>query len=95
MAITKSDLIKQLSDSYPNLLKKDLAKFFDVFIDEIINALKNDERVELRNFFLFSVKSLSERKARNPKSGEKMIASASKKIHFKMTKELFMKINNG
>ena len=94
MAITKSDLIKQLSNSYPNLLKKDLTKFFDVFVDEIKNALKNGERVELRNFFLFSVKSLSERKARNPKSGEEIIASASKKLHFKMTKELFMKINN-
>ncbi len=93
MAITKSDLIKQLSNSYPNLLKKDLIKFFDIFIDEIKNSLKNGERVELRNFFLFSVKSQSERKARNPKSGEQMIAAASKKIHFKMTKELFMKIN--
>ena len=88
MAITKSDLIKQLSNSYPNLLKKDLIKFFDIFIDEIINSLKNGERVELRNFFLFSVKSLSERKARNPKSGEKMIASASKKIHFTLKAHL-------
>ena len=35
MPITKSDLLDQLSKTYPNLLKKDLEKFYDIFINEI------------------------------------------------------------
>ena len=56
MPITKSELVKQLQNTYPNLLKKDLEKFFDIFIDEIKLALKNDERVELRGWGVFSTK---------------------------------------
>ena len=56
MPITKSELVKQLSKTYPNLLKKDLEKFFNIFINEIKMALKNDERVELRGWGIFSTK---------------------------------------
>ena len=56
MPITKSELVKQLSKTYPNLLKKDLEKFFDIFINEIKVALRNNERVELRGWGVFSTK---------------------------------------
>ena len=42
MPITRSELVKQLSKTYPNLLKKDLEKFFDIFVNEIKLALKNN-----------------------------------------------------
>ena len=54
MAIVKSKLLKQLSHSYPNFHKKDLEKFSDIILKEIKNALKRDERVELRGFGVFS-----------------------------------------
>ena len=57
MPITKSELVKQLSKTYPNLLKKDLEKFFDIFIEEVKLALKNDERVELRGWGVFNQKT--------------------------------------
>ena len=53
MPVSKSDLIKQLKKIYPNLLKKDLLKIFDIFINEIKLALKNNERVELRGWAYF------------------------------------------
>ena len=53
MSVSKSDLIKQLQIIYPNLLKKDLLKIFDIFLNEIKTALKNDERVELRGWGIF------------------------------------------
>ena len=40
MLTTKSELVKQLSKTYPNLLKKDLEKFFDIFINEIVYIFK-------------------------------------------------------
>ena len=94
MPTTKSDLLKQLSKSYPNLLKKDLEKFFDVFINEIKIALKNDERVELRGWGVFSTKNQKSKTSRNPKTGEKIIVSEKKSISFKMSKDLFNEINN-
>ena len=53
MSVSKSDLIKELQKNYPNLLKKDLLKFFELFVDEIKMALKNNERVELRGWGIF------------------------------------------
>ena len=94
MPITKSELLKQLSKSYPNLLKKDLEKFFDIFVDEIKLALKNDERVELRGWGIFSTKNQKAKTSRNPKTGEKVIVEEKKGINFKMSKDLFNEIND-
>ena len=94
MPITKSELVKQLSRTYPNLLKKDLEKFFDIFISEVKLALKNDERVELRGWGVFSTKNQKRKTSRNPKTGEKVIVNEKKSISFKMSKDLFNEINN-
>ena len=94
MPITKSELVNQLSKTYPNLLKKDLEKFFDIFINEIKLALKNDERVELRGWGVFSTKNQKRKTSRNPKTGEKIIVDEKKSIGFKMSKDLFREIND-
>ena len=94
MAIVKSELLKQISDSYPNFLKKDLEKFLDIFFDEIKNALKRDERVELRGFGVWSTNMQKARISRNPKTGEKVQTPKKKTIHFKIAKEMFKKLNN-
>ena len=49
MAVVKSKLLKQLSNNYPNFLKKDLEKFTDIILYEIKRALKRGDGVELRN----------------------------------------------
>ena len=94
MPITKSELVKQLSRTYPNLLKKDLEKFFDIFLNEVKLALKNGERVELRGWGIFSTKNQKGKTSRNPKTGEKVIVEEKKSINFKMSKDLFSEINN-
>ena len=94
MAIVKSKLLKQLSGSYPNFLKKNLEKFLDIFFDEIKNALKKNERVELRGFGIWSTNIQKARISRNPKTGEKVQTPQKKTIHFKIAKEMFKKLNN-
>ena len=94
MAIVKSELLKQLANNYPNFLKKDLEKFFNIFLMEIKNSLKRNERVELRGFGMWSTHLQKARISRNPKSGEKVATPEKKTIHFKMAKELFKKLNN-
>ena len=94
MTVVKSKILNQLSRNYPNFLKKDLEKFSKIILDEIKNSLKRGERVELRGFGIFSSKIQKARISRNPKTGEKVNTPAKKTIHFKMSKEMFKKLNN-
>ena len=94
MAIVKSKLLKQLSNNYPNFLKKDLEKFTEIILTEIKQALKRGDRVELRGFGMFSTNIQKARISRNPKTGEKVNTPEKKTIHFKMSKEMFKKLNN-
>ena len=59
MAIVKSKLLKQLSENYPNFLKKDLEKFTNIILSEIKRALKRGDRVELRGFGVFPTNILA------------------------------------
>ena len=94
MAIVKSKLLNQLKKSYPNFLKKDLEKVVFIILNEIKQALQRGERVELRNFGMFSTNIQKARISRNPKTGEKVNTPEKKTIHFKMAKEMFKKLNN-
>ena len=93
MAIVKSKLLKELSNNYPNFLKKDLEKFINIILSEIKSTLKRNERVELRGFGVFSTNLQKSRISRNPKTGEKVNTPEKKTIHFKMAKDLFKKLN--
>ncbi len=94
MAIVKSKLLKQLSNNYPNFLKKDLEKFTNIILSEIKKSLRKGDRVELRGFGVFSTKVQKARISRNPKTGEKVNTPQKKTIHFKMSKDLLNKLNN-
>ena len=94
MAIVKSKLLKQLSNNYPNFLKKDIEKFSEIILKEIKQTLKRGERVELRGFGVFSTNIQKARISRNPKTGEKVNTPEKKVINFKMSKDLFKKLNN-
>ena len=94
MAVVKSKLLKKLSQNYPNFLKKELEKSTNIILSEIKQTLKRGERVELRGFGVFSTRVQKARISRNPKTGEKVHTSKKKTIHFKMSKDLFKKLND-
>ena len=94
MAIVKSKLLKELSNNYPNFLKKDLEKALNIVLNEIKLALYKGENVEFRDFGTWSINVQKARTSRNPKTGERLETPEKKKIHFKMSKKLFNKINN-
>ena len=95
MSLVKSELLKILNKNYPNFLKKDLEKFTNIILKEIKITLKIGERVELRNFGVFSTRIQKKSLRRNPKTGEKVLVPEKKTIQWKMSKEMFNKINNG
>ena len=79
---------------YPNFLKKDLLKVINILLKEIKYSLNKGERVEFRGFGAWSTRIQKARTSRNPKTGEKVETPQKKTIHFKMSKELFKKLNN-
>ena len=94
MAIVKSKLLKDLSKNYPNFLKKDLEKFINIILKEIKNTLKKGEGVELRGFGTFRTNIQKESIRRNPKTGTKVNVPSKRVIKWKMSKDLFKKLNN-
>ena len=90
----KSDLLKNLKNSYVNFYSKDLEKVINIFFKEIKEALYKGERCEIRGFGSFSTHVQKARISRNPKTGEKVETPQKKIIRFKMSKELFKKLNN-
>ena len=93
MSVVKSDLIKELANNYPNFLKKDLTKLFDIAIYEMQEALKRSDRVELREIFSLETRVQKARISRNPRTNEKVNTPEKKSILFKMSKEWTNKIN--
>ena len=93
MSVVKSDLIRELSNSYPNFLKKDLIKLFDIAIYEMQDSLKRNERVELREVFSLEPRLQKARISRNPKTNEKVNTPEKKSVLFKMSKEWAKKVN--
>ena len=94
MGVVKSKLLKQISNSFPNFQKKDLAKITDIILNEIKRALKREERVEIRGWGSLSIRNQKSSIRRNPKTGDKVAVPAKKVIYWKMSKEMFKKINN-
>ena len=94
MAIVKSKLIKELKKSYPNFLNKDLDKIIRIILKEIKETLQRDEGVELRNFGTFRTNVQKASIRRNPKTGEKVSVPKKRTIKWKMSKDLFKKLNN-
>ncbi len=93
MSVVKSDLIKELANNYPNFLKKDLSKLFDIALYEMQEALRRNERVELREVFSLEPRVQKARVSRNPKTNESVNTPEKKSILFKMSKEWLKKIN--
>ena len=94
MAVVKSKLLENLSDNYPNFLKKDLTKLVDIILLQIQESLEREERVELRDIFTLETRIQKARLSRNPKTNEKVKVPEKRTVQFKMSKKWFKNINN-
>ena len=90
--MNKFDIIKELSKK-KNLSEKDSQIIIATIIEEITLALQLGDRVEFRGFGVFYIKKREQRVARNPKTGDKILARKKNIPHFKMSKTLYELIN--
>ena len=73
---------------------KILKKTLIITLSKIEDALKRNERVELRDIFTFETRVQKARMSRNPKTQEKINVSEKKIVHFRMSKKWFNNLNN-
>ena len=92
--MVKSKIIKELKKSYPNFLTRDLNKVIEIILKEIKDTLNRNEGVELRNFGTLRINIQKVSIRRNPKTGEKVDVPKKRTIKWKMSKDLFKKLNN-
>jgi integration host factor subunit beta len=85
--MNKIDIVNQLSEK-ASLNQKVAKVVVDTIIDSIKDAIVRGERVEIRGFGSFSLRSYKAYRGRNPKNGEVVQVPDKKLPHFKVGKEL-------
>jgi integration host factor subunit beta len=90
----KSELVQKIADKNPHLYHRDVERIVNRILDEIIAAMRDGSRVELRGFGAFSVKSREGRLGRNPRTGESVDVIPKRVPFFKTGKELRVRMNS-
>ena len=80
--MTKKEIVKRISEDIglTQLKTKDIVQRT---LDAIIDTLVSEGRIELRNFGVFEVKQRAPRKARNPRTGDKVYVPSKNVVTFK------------
>lgn len=66
----RSELIQKAAEENPHLTLRDVERVVNTIFEEIVDAMCQGNRVELRGFGAFSVKKRDARQGRNPRTGE-------------------------
>ncbi len=93
--MTKKEIVKQIADKI-GLTQLKTKEIVQLTFDAIVDTLLNDplHRIELRNFGVFEVKQRKARKARNPRTGERVDVPPKTVVTFKPGKEMEERIRN-
>jgi len=85
--VTKKEIVKTISEEI-GLTQLKTKEIVQKTFDAIVETLVEDRRIELRNFGVFEVKKRAARKARNPRTGEKVYVPEKFVVTFKPGKEM-------
>jgi integration host factor subunit beta len=94
IGMIRSELIQKIADDNPHLTQRHVERIVNTVFEEIIDALAKGDRVELRGFGAFSVKSRDARVGRNPRTGEAVQVDDKKVPFFKTGKALRERLNS-
>jgi integration host factor subunit beta len=92
--VIKSELVQHIAERNPHLYQRDVENIVNAILDEITDALKRGDRVELRGFGAFSVKKRDARVGRNPRTGEHVSVEQKSVPFFKTGKEMRERLNS-
>jgi integration host factor subunit beta len=91
--VIKSELVAKIAAANPHLYQRDVESVVNAILDSITNALARGDRVELRGFGAFAVKSRPARLGRNPRTGESVSVCEKMVPMFKSGKEMRERLN--
>lgn len=89
--MTKKEIVKEISDAL-GMTQLKTKEIVQKTFDAIVKTLVADGRIELRNFGVFEVKKRAARKARNPRTGDKVFVPEKFVVTFKPGKEMEEKV---
>ena len=89
--VTKKEIVKTISDKI-GLTQLKTKEIVEQTFDAIVDTLVEERRIELRNFGVFEVKKRAARKARNPRTGERVDVAEKYVVTFKPGKEMEEKV---
>lgn len=92
-SMIKSELVQRISAQNPHLYQRDVENIVNAILNEIVGALARGDRVELRGFGAFSVKSRPARTGRNPRTGAHVSVDQKCVPFFKTGKEMRERLN--
>jgi nucleoid DNA-binding protein len=85
--VTKKEIVKTISEEI-GLTQLKTKEIVQKTFDAIVETLVEEKRIELRNFGVFEVKKRAARKARNPRTGDKVFVPEKYVVTFKPGKEM-------
>ena len=85
--MTKKEIVKTISEEI-GMTQLKTKEIVQKTFDAIVETLVEDGRIELRNFGVFEVKKRAARKARNPRTGDKVYVPEKFVVTFKPGKEM-------
>ncbi len=91
--MNKSDLIKKISEDADPLNAEDSEQAVNTILNLISTCLNNGDRVEIRKFGTFSVRSRGQRISRNPKTGTSVLVEPKNHPYFRASKYLRESLN--
>jgi integration host factor subunit beta len=91
--MTKSELIERISQKVPRVPKRDVEAIVQTIFESMLDALRRDQRIEIRGFGSFAVKTRQAREGRNPKTGQRVHVPRRRTPYFNVGKELRDRLN--
>ncbi|GIW44707.1 MAG: integration host factor subunit beta [Candidatus Binatia bacterium] len=91
--MTKRELVEELGRRFPYCSRRDLETVVHTVFRSMVEALQNDDRVEIRGFGTFQLRERQGRKTRNPKTGELLQIAPKRMPFFRAGKELRLRVD--
>ncbi len=92
--MTKSQLIQEMLKRSNILTKQDAGRTLNVLLSSMTEALVRGEKIEIRDFGNFRVRTYQSYQGRNPRTGVKVEVAPKRLPHFKVGKELKKLVDN-
>lgn len=91
--MTKSELVALVAESRPDLTRKHAELVVNTIFDSMRDALCAGDRIEIRGFGSFQVRTRASRMGRNPKTGDPVEIAEKRVPFFKVGKQLRERVN--